>query len=111
MEYRNLQDHFREFGFAVTSYPCEGNVSGWLNGLKWSLLAFEIALAESNHLFKTRGRSKMALYWLLTSPGFQKPFGIRLRPSKKKELAKIEEQMRSKSQIVDELLGIKEQPQ
>lgn len=71
-----LVDHLRALGYVVLSEPLEGQADAWLDGLERNLGRIEDRLADVNKAFRTRGRSKAALYYLTENERFDPGFGI-----------------------------------
>lgn len=74
--FSTLTGHFRQLGYAVRSEPLEGGEQDWLDGLADKLERIEERLRDINKGFRTRGRSKMALYFLHTDRLFDPGFGL-----------------------------------
>jgi hypothetical protein len=72
----DLCDGFRRLGYVVLSEPLEGMQEAWLNGLRINLSRVEKELTSVNKAYRTRGRSKAALYHLTAREWFDPGFGI-----------------------------------
>ena len=75
-QFFDLCDAFRRLGYVILSEPLAGKQEPWLNGLRENLSRVEARLADVNKAYRTRGRSKTALYYLTSCEWFDPGFGL-----------------------------------
>lgn len=71
-------DRLRKLGYCVLSEPLPGQIEGWLDGIASSVGRIEKELGDVNRAYRTRGRSRSAVYHLTSRSWFDPGFGIHL---------------------------------
>lgn len=83
--YFSLSDRLRSLGYFVRSEPLVGEVEGWLDGIAKNIARIEAKLIDINKAYRTRGRSKVARYYLTSNDRFDPGFGIALTHDQRQE--------------------------
>jgi len=81
----SLAARLRSLGYFVRSEPLNGEIEGWLAGIERSLDRLEEKLIDINKAYRTRGRSKVARYYLTSNDRFDPGFGISLTHDQREE--------------------------
>lgn len=106
LQFLELCDRFRRLGYIVRSEPLENLQEQWLAGLRKNLSRIEDRLDDIHKAYRTRGRSKAALYFLTSCEWFDPGFGVHVSTDQRQANQKYKQRLDRAAARFDAAFGI-----